>query len=149
MAIPFKKVKRQNPLDQDAAPKFYIQLVNMGQTVTLDTIAYEMKEYSSLSLGDIKSVLANFVTSMRRALYNGHSVNVAGFGVFSLSAHCDGCETAESCTVKSIRNVRITFRAASGLRPDPASKVVGEMMTFVDLEKVLEEKKKAEEGDKA
>lgn len=146
MAIPFKKIKRQNPLDLDASPKFYIQLVTMGQTVTLDTIAYEMKEFSSLSVGDIKSVLVNFVTVMRRALYNGHSVNIEGFGVFNLSAHSDGCETAADCTVKAIRNIRVTFRAAKSIHPDPNSKVLGEVMNFVDLEKVTEEDKEKEAG---
>lgn len=143
MSIPYKKVERVNPMNRDANPKYYIQLVTMGQA-TLESIAYEMKENSSLSLGDIKSVLANFVTTMRRALYNGHSVNIEGFGVFNLSAHSQGKETLELCTVKEIRNVRITFRASSGVRPNPTSKVAGEVMNFVDLEKLLEEKK--EEG---
>lgn len=145
MSIPFKKVGRVNPMNRKADPKFFIQLVTMGQA-DLDTIAYEMKESSSLSLGDIKSVLANFVTAMRRALYNGHSVNIDGFGVFSLSAHCEGKETLETCTVKDIRSVRITFRAASSVRPNPSSKVTGEQMNFVDLKKMLEEKKAEEDA---
>lgn len=127
-----------------ADPKFYLQLVTMGQA-TLETIAYDMKETSSLSLGDIKSVLANFVSAMRRALYNGYSVNIPDFGVFSLSARCEGAETAEASSVKNIRSVKINFRASSSVRPNLTSRNVGDVMTFVDLEKILEEKNKGEE----
>ena len=143
MAIPYKKVQRSNPFDLKAAPKFYIQLVTLGQTATLESIAYEMKETSSLSLGDIKSVLTNFVTAMRRALYNGHSVNIPGFGVFSLSARCDGAETIELCSVKKIRKVKINFRASSDVKPSLASKNAGDVMEFVDVEKALD---RGEEG---
>lgn len=138
MAIPYKKVKRQNPLDIDAIPKFYIQLVTLGQKATLDSIAYEMKENSSLSLGDIKSVLTNFVTAMRKALYNGHSVHIPGFGVFSLSAHTTGAETLESCTTKSIRKVKINFRASTNVQPSLTSKNAGDLLEFVDVEKAKE-----------
>lgn len=147
MAIPFKIVSRQNPSDRDAQPKFYPQLITMGQTATLETIAFDMKEASSLSIGDIKSVLANFVTSMRRALYNDHSVNIAGFGVFRLTAHCNGAESADGCTVKNIRDVKILFRSSSSIRPSLTAKNEGDMMSFVDVTKVLEEK--AKENPKA
>ena len=143
MAIPYKKIQRSNPFDLKAAPKFYVQLVTLGQTATLESIAYEMKETSSLSLGDIKSVLTNFVTAMRRALYNGHSVNIPGFGVFSLSARCDGAETIELCSVKKIRKVKINFRASSDVKPSLASKNAGDVMEFVDVEKALD---RGEEG---
>ena len=138
MAIPYKKVQRKNPFNRNADPKFYIQLMTLGQTATLESIAYEMKESSSLSLGDIKSVLTNFVTAMRRALYNGHSVNIPGFGVFSLSAHCEGAETLESCSLKNIRNVKINFRASSDVKPSLTSKNAGDVMEFVDVKKALE-----------
>lgn len=141
MAIPYKKVKRQNPLDFDAAPKFYIQLVTLGQKATLDSIAYDMKETSSLSLGDIKSVLANFVSAMRKALYNGHSVHIPGFGVFSLSAHAEGAESLETCTTKNIRKVKINFRASTDVQPSLTSKNAGDLMEFVDVEKALEKEK--------
>ncbi|WP_455668770.1 HU family DNA-binding protein [Phocaeicola sp.] len=145
MSIPFKKVERGNPMDPKAASRYYIQLVTMGQA-TLETIAYEMKESSSLSLGDIKSVLTNFVTAMRRSLYNGHSVNISGFGVFNLSAHCEGRSTLDLCTVKDIKSVRITFRAASNVRPNPTSRVTGEQMNFVDLDKMMEDRRAEEDA---
>lgn len=138
MAIPFKVFMKKNPNDRDAVPRFYPQLITMGQTATLETIAYDMKESSSLSIGDIKSVLANFVISMRRALYNGHSVNIAGFGVFRLTSHSEGADTADSCSVKNIKQVNISFRPSNSIRPSLTAKNEGDVMSFVDVTKVVE-----------
>lgn len=96
-------------------------------------MAYQMKENSSLSKGDILSVIANFVECMRTNLYNGHSVNIRDFGVFSLSARTEGAEAEKDCTAKKIRTVRINFRPSIGVRPDPASTRAEDAMEFVDL----------------
>lgn len=141
MAIPYKVIARRSPMDPESAPHYYPQLTNMGQTATLETIAYDMKEASSLSIGDIKSVLANFVVAMRRELYNGHSVNIADFGVFRLTAHSKGVDVKAECNSKLFMNVRIAFRASSSVRPSLTSKSLGDVMNFYDLEKAMEEKK--------
>ena len=86
MTVAFKKVLRINPIDKKVAGKYYPQLIVVGNPATLDSIAAKMKETSSLSTGDIQSVLTNFVSAMRQELFNGHSVSIANFGVFSLSA---------------------------------------------------------------
>lgn len=147
MAIPYKVVAIKNPGDPDSEPRYYPRLITMGQSMTLDTIAYEMKESSSLSAGDIKSVLTNFVFCMRRGLYNGHSVNIAGFGVFSLASHSIGVDSKEKCSAKLIKKVSINFRASSSVRPSLTAKNEGDVMTFVDVEKTLETAK-VEEGGK-
>ena len=90
MAIPFKRMGRKDPRKIDGVLKYHPQLVTMGQSVDLDGIAYIMKDKSSLSLGDIQSVLTNYVEAMRAALFDGKSVNIRDFGVFSLSAHTLG-----------------------------------------------------------
>lgn len=64
MGVPFKKIARKDPRKADAVAKFYPQLVTLGDNATLDDIAYVMKEKSSLTLGDIQSVLTNFVAAM-------------------------------------------------------------------------------------
>ena len=111
----------------------------LGKSATLDTLAQQMKESSSLTLGDIRSVLTNFVAAMRAELYNGHSVNVDGFGVFSLSATTEGVDRKEDCGADQIKSVRINFRASSAIRPnlDPATTRVEDRIDFVDLESQL------------
>ena len=139
MAVPFKKVGyRKDPKDKDSAVTFHPRLVTMGQTVTLDSIAYEMKEKSSLSYGDIKSVLTNFVETMRTALYNGHSVNIQEFGVFSLSARSAGADDIKDCSSKNIRSVKINFRASSSVKPNLASTRAGDKIEFLDIQAALD-----------
>ena len=47
MAVPYKKIARKDPRKTDAIEKFYPQLVTLGQSASLESIAYEMKEKSS------------------------------------------------------------------------------------------------------
>ena len=79
MSVTFKRVQRKNPQDQAAPAKYYPQLVVWGKPATLESLSIQMKEKSSLTLGDIQSVLTNFVSAMRTELYNGHSVSIDGF----------------------------------------------------------------------
>ena len=71
MGVPFKKIPRKDPRKADSVEKFYPQLVTLGPNADLESIAYVMKEKSSLTLGDIQSVLTNFVEAMRSTLYGG------------------------------------------------------------------------------
>ena len=80
MGVPFKKIARKDPRKADAVAKFYPQLVTLGDNATLDDIAYVMKEKSSLTLGDIQSVLTNFVEAMITTLYSGQKKDYPPFG---------------------------------------------------------------------
>lgn len=137
MSITFKKILRKNPQKPDEAGKYYPQLIVWGKSATLDSLAVQMKESSSLTLGDIRSVLTNFVQAMRTELYNGHSVNIEGFGVFSLSASTKGSEKREDCQADKIKSVRINFRASGSIRPQLAATRAEDRMDFVDLEAQL------------
>ena len=46
MAVPYKKIARKDPRKTDAIEKFYPQLVTLGQSASLESIADEMKEKS-------------------------------------------------------------------------------------------------------
>ena len=128
MGVPFKKITRIDPRKADAVAKFYPQLVTLGDNATLDDIAYVMKEKSSLTLGDIQSVLTNFVEAMITTLYSGQSVNIKNFGVFSLSART---------AAKNIKAVKINFRPSSTVRPDIAATRAGQKIDFYDLEALV------------
>lgn len=139
MSVTYKRVFRKNPALKDGTGKYHPQLIVWGKSATLDTLAVQMKEASSLTLGDIRSVLTNFVTAMRTELYNGHSVNIEGFGVFSLSATTEGSEKKEDCQADKIKAVRINFRASSAIRPnlDSVTTRQEDRIDFVDLESQL------------
>lgn len=139
MSVTYKRVFRLNPTKQDGSGKFHPQLIVWGKSATLESLAVQMKENSSLTLGDIRSVLTNFVIAMRTELYNGHSVNIDGFGVFSLSATTLGSDTKDKCQADKIKSVRINFRASSAIRPnlDTTTTRAEDRIDFVDLESQL------------
>lgn len=137
MGVPFKKIARKDPRKADAVAKFYPQLVTLGDNASLDDIAYVMKEKSSLTLGDIQSVLTNFVEAMISTLYNGQSVNIKNFGVFSLSARTAGVTDLKECTAKNIKAVKINFRPSSTVRPDITATRAGQKIDFYDLEALV------------
>lgn len=152
MSVTYKKQFRKNPFKNDGSGKFYPQLVVWGKSATLNSIAVQMKDSSSLTLGDIQSVLTNFVKAMRSELFNGRSVNIDGFGVFSLSASTVGSVLKKECLPEKIRAVRINFRASSAIRPnlDAATTRAEDRIDFVDLEtqlKRLNMQGSGEEGD--
>ena len=105
MSVTFKKVLRKDPFHKDGAGKYYPQLIVWGKSATLESIAVQMKESSSLTLGDIQSVITNFVGAMRRELFNGRSVNIDNFGVFSLSATTEGSEKKDDCQIHKVHTV--------------------------------------------
>jgi predicted histone-like DNA-binding protein len=146
MGIPFKKIMRKNPQDRKAQPLYYPHLVRMGKPRTLEAIAYDMTDRSSLSAGDIQSVITNFVHAMIQALYNGQSVNIAGFGVFRLTAKAVGVKTREDCTAKCIKGVNIRFRPSSSVHPDPNDTRAGYKMDFYDIEAANKKSDTPEEG---
>lgn len=117
MAVPYRKMLRKNPQDKTLPGKYYPQLVTLGNSVGLDYIADIMQRFSSLSQGDIKSVLDNFVEAMRIALASGVSVNIADFGIFSLTAKSEGKGMKKECNAKCIRSVSINFRTSTSVKP--------------------------------
>ena len=133
MAIVFKKTLRMNPVKPSEPGKFYPQIVNVGKRMNEESIIYDMKEKSSLSKGDIESVISNFIESMRSALFSGHSVSIRHFGSFSLSAKADGAATEDDCTSSKIKSVNINFRPAPYIRPSLTATRGGEKLEFVDL----------------
>lgn len=148
MSVTFKKILRKSPLDKQSTGKYYPQLIVWGKAATLETLAKQMKENSSLTLGDIKSVITNFVEAMRIQLYNGHSVNIENFGVFSLSASTTGTEKKKDCLPENIQAIRIRFRASNGIRPVLTRGQNDEnRIDFVDLEAQLKAAGEPEGGD--
>lgn len=149
MSVTYKKQFRLNPIKKDGSGMFHPQIVIWGKSATLESLAIQMKENSSLTLGDIKSVLTNFVIAMRTELYNGHSVNIDGFGVFSLSASTLGSGQKKDCLPDKIKSVRINFRASSAIRPnlDAATTRAEDRIDFVDLETQLKRLNMVQAGE--
>ena len=138
MSVIYRAVKRKsNPLVAESPDKYYPQIVTLGSKIDLKFMAERMRDNSSLTTGDIKSVIQNFVDKLKEQLLEGKTVNIEGLGVFSLSARSKGAETAEELTADSIKGVRICFQANKELKLHRDATRTSEKLRFTRLEEHL------------
>ena len=142
MSVIFRTVERpSDPRVENSPKKYYPQLVTLGQSVDLAFIAQKMQDRSSLSIGDIKSTMQNFVEMLE-----GKTVNIAGLGVFILAAKSKGEEKADDVTAKSVESVRICFQANRELKISKAATRAGERLDLVSLDDYLKGKTSTDGG---
>ena len=85
MSVIYKVITRPtDPRVPNSPKRFYPHLITLGQSVSLKYLAEKMRDRSSLSVGDIKSVIQNFVDKMKEQLLEGKSVNIEGLGVLQI-----------------------------------------------------------------
>lgn len=138
MSVIYRAVKRKsNPLLAASPDKYYPQIVTLGSKVDLKFMAERMRDNSSLTTGDIKSVIQNFVDKLKEQLLEGKTVNIEGLGVFSLSARSKGADTADDLTADSIEGVRICFQANKELKLHRNATRASEKLQFTRLEEHL------------
>lgn len=135
MSVIYKIVTRpSDPRVPNSPKKYYPHLITLGQSVNLKYIAQKMQGYSSLSIGDIKSVIQNFVEKMKEQLLEGKSVNIEGLGVFMLTACSKGADAAKDVNAKSVDSVRIFFQANKELRITKTATRADEKLDLISLD---------------
>ena len=103
----YKLISRANPLDR-AKSKIYAQPVNDGN-VTQKTISTDIMDLSSLSRGDISSVIENLITIMPKYLLMGKSIKLGDFGTLRLSFSSEGVENAKDFNTRMIKGIKVVF----------------------------------------
>jgi predicted histone-like DNA-binding protein len=114
MAIWLRKIRRDNPQDRSRS-KWYLTQEKSG-TVGIKEIAKEIEGRSSLSLGDIRSVLSNLVEVLPTFLKLGQSVSLEGFGSFRISVTSDGAAAPEELNARHVRGVKLLFLPSTDLK---------------------------------
>ena len=109
MAINYKIVERINRLDESAPAKFYALTKTSGE-ITLRELVDEINDLSSLSAGDVMSVLEQFIKLVPKHLSKGHIVRLGDFGSFFTTANSEGSETEEDFNESLIKKTNIKFR---------------------------------------
>ena len=99
--------KRQLPRNK----KWYPAAVTIGRPVDTDTIAKKLAELSSLSTGDVKSVLDLLGGVMGDCMNQGRSVKLDGVGTFyyTIDAEGNGVDTEKEVSAKQINGTRVRF----------------------------------------
>lgn len=111
----YKVIQRKNPQDASLPSKYYAVSSSVGK-FTVDDFAQQISGRSSLTSGDIKNVLDNFLEELPVFLKLGLSIQLAGFGTMRLSLSSDGTDTAEEFTADKIKGARIIFTPSPELK---------------------------------
>ena len=104
----YKKVARKNPAKRQEAPKYYAQPVWDG-VVGIDELADIIAGRSSLTKGDIRNVLENFLDEIPRFLRMGKAVRLEKLGIFRASFSSEGAATPEAFKTSLIRGEKVIF----------------------------------------
>lgn len=73
---------QQSSIANKAGKKLYFPRVILTGNVGTDVVAAEIAELSSLTTGDVKNVIDNLVSVVKRHLQASESVTLDGFGTF-------------------------------------------------------------------
>ena len=103
-----KIVQRKNPQKPDEPGKFYGQPVLDG-VAGMDMICRQIAGRSSLTAGDVKNVLTNFLDELPTYMLMNRSVQLEDFGILRISFGSEGVDRAEDFSSSLIRGVKIVF----------------------------------------
>lgn len=110
-------VKRPNPLDKAAPPKYFAGPVWEKEQCSTDELAEEISLATSLTPADVRACIACFMQSIPRHLMKGEAVNCDTFGIFRLSFSVKGGhEKAEDVSGSDIKTIRVLFRPSTKLK---------------------------------
>ena len=82
--IKYNVIARKDPRDPNAIPKYHPVLKSV-QSINEDYIARELAEKSSLSEGDVMSIITNLFKMLPKELAHGRTVRLGSLGTFSLT----------------------------------------------------------------
>jgi predicted histone-like DNA-binding protein len=114
MAIKLKRVRKRNPRVLSEA-KWYLVQEHSG-TLSLNEIASELADRSSLSQGDVLNVLRNLVEVLPVFLKLGQTIRLEGFGTFHIVVQSEGTDTPEELTTHNVKKARIVFLPSIALK---------------------------------
>ncbi len=113
--LKFNIVQRKDPRDQNAAPKFYATL-NRVQTIDLEYIANELATKSSISKGDVMSIVTNLIDLVPKELSMGRTVNLGKLGTFFLNVNSKGYENQDDVSPEAVKKVNVKFRPSGSIK---------------------------------
>lgn len=116
MAQKFVVVARNNPMDKDAAPKFY-GLAKSNKKVTLKQICERIAERSSYSKGELEGAITEFLLETLHVLEEGNIAQMGDLGNFRLNVITKSpTESAATFGTGNIDCAKVNFWPGSLLR---------------------------------
>lgn len=113
----YSVVARENPLDRDAAAKFYPK-PEWNQEITIRRLSEKIAKSCTLTPADVSAVLESFLSELPDYLMDGHPVRLGDFGILKLSFSATGQDQREKVSASDISNVRVLFRPSTRLKQE-------------------------------
>ncbi len=111
MSLKYKKV-RQPVADADGNQReIHYARACKRRRVKLDEVAEHIASYTTLSRGEVHSVLIALTDSIPGYLLDNQSVELGDLGTLSLHFTSHSEETEEAVTWRSIKDLKVQFRA--------------------------------------
>ena len=111
MAIQFELYKTPRPKDEEGKETYHARVVNF-QHIDTDYLAKEIQIATSLTEGDVKSVLDSLSHFMGDRLREGESVHLDGIGDFQIKLHSKEPITSPKLKANQIKlKANISFKA--------------------------------------
>ena len=113
--LKFHSIKRKNPRDLNAQEKFYASIRKV-ESIDLDYIANELAEKSSISKGDVMSIITNLIDLVPKELAHGRTVQMGNLGAFMLNISSHGYDNEADVSPEAIKKVNVRFRPGKTLK---------------------------------
>lgn len=111
----YKVIARKNPQSPQSAPKYYAQPEYNGM-VDIDFMAKEIAGRSSLTAGDVKNVLAQFLEEIPTFMLLGYSVKLNQLGTYRISFGSKGTDVAKDFKSNMIDNIKVIYTPDTALK---------------------------------
>lgn len=116
MAIQFELYKTPHPKDEEDKVTYHARVVNF-QHIDTDYLAKEIQIATSLTEGDVKSVLDSLCHFMGDRLREGESVHLDGIGYFQIKLNSKEPITSPKLKANQIKlKANISFKADAKLK---------------------------------
>ncbi|MDD2192617.1 MAG: HU family DNA-binding protein [Bacteroidales bacterium] len=128
MAIEFIRVQRNIQVGPNPGLK-YLAVIKRGKKVQMEDIYKDITDLSSLSRGDIKNTIDNFMLVVGKYFKDGRSVDMEEFGEFQVNLRSKAMDSLEEVTSKTIKTPSISFRMGKELKRimEETPKVLGSL----------------------
>ena len=116
MAIQFELYKTPRPKDEESKEVYHARVINF-QHIDTDYLAKEIQIATSLTEGDVKSVLESLSHFMGDRLREGQSVHLDGIGYFQIKLNSQEPITSPKLKANQIKlKANISFKADAKLK---------------------------------
>lgn len=110
MSVKYKVVSKANPQNKESV-KFYMQPERKG-TISRTKLEQAIVRETSLSIADVRAVMAIFSILISDYISEGYSVRLEEIGILSLRLKSKGEENEADINAKSVERSSVGFRAA-------------------------------------